>query len=151
MAGPAPKPPGQRRRRNLDAPRWRTLPAAGRTTAGPALPRKRPAWTAATRAWWKRLWRSPMATVYVEADWGALFRLAYLFDDFSRGELSSAGLAEMRRLEDLFGLSPKSRQMLQWQILGSGELEQKREASTRPTQVRRLRAVDPGSTSSAAG
>jgi hypothetical protein len=141
----AAKPPGHRRRRNLAQSRWRTLDAQGRKGPLPRLPAKRPAWLPSTRQWWRRLWASPMAAVYLDSDLGALLRLAYLHDELGRGALSVSGHAAITQLEDRFGLSPKARQQLQWQILDQGELEQQPVSRPRSASVRRLRAVDESS------
>ena len=148
MAGPAPKPPGQRRRRNAAQTSWRTFDASSRRRGRvPALPARRPAWSSSTRAWWRRLWLAPMAAAYLEADLGALHRLAELVELFARGEHGVAN--ELRQLEDRFGLSPKSRQLLQWQVLAAGEpataanAAAATAAATPASNVRRLRAIDP--------
>jgi len=87
-----------------------------------------------------------MAAAYLEADLGALLRLAELVEMFGRGE--HGGAAEIRQLEDRFGLSPKARQLLLWQVLAAGGTEPQavggeRSSSAGPSNVRRLRAVDP--------
>lgn len=94
----------------------RTLPAEGAKRKAPALPRKSPTWLAETREWWKTLWASPMAVAYVAADVPTLIRLARLVDDANRGEATAAIHAEIRQLEDRFGLSPMARRRLQWEI-----------------------------------
>jgi len=87
-----------------------------------------------------------MSAAYLEADLGALERLAELVELFARGDRRFAN--EARQLEDRFGLSPKARQLLQWQVLAAGAAG---EASAAPAptapaaNVRRLRAVDPSS------
>ena len=82
-----------------------------------------------------------MAAAYLEADLGALHRLAELVERFARGDVSL--IAEQRQLEDRFGLSPKARQLLQWQVLAHAELERAEPPVTSTPSVRRLRAVDP--------
>ncbi len=78
-----------------------------------------------------------MAGAYVEADVDALVRLARLKDDEARGTLPPAALGAMQQLEDRFGLSPKARRALQWEIQQAG-----RDASERPAgNVPKLRAV----------
>jgi hypothetical protein len=72
--------------------------------------------SASTRAWWKTIWASPMAAVWLEADVPALTRLARLLDLLGEGEPSALLLAEVRHLEDRFGLSPLARRRLQWEI-----------------------------------
>ena len=88
-----------------------------------------------------------MAAAYLEADLGALYRLAELVERDHRGDLPVSGLAEIRQIEDRFGMSPRARQLLLWQVLAGGE---RAESSPPPssssgpaTNVRRLRAVDP--------
>jgi hypothetical protein len=134
---PLPKAPEQRVRRNAGQAGWRTLPAAESFKRPPALPARKPAWLASTRAWWAVLWRSPMASAYVEADVAPLVRLAEMVDARARGALLPAEMAAMVALEDRFGLNPKARRALQWEIAQAG-----REAPERPVgNVPKLRAV----------
>ena len=152
---PPPKPPGTRRRERPNAIKWRTFAAAPRTGATPPLPARRPGWSPSTRAYWRRLWRSPMSAAYLEADLGALYRLAELVEQHARGELAVSGLTAIQSLEDRFGLTPRSRQILQWQVLAQGEAAPTPAAAAevvlapkgpQPSSVRRLRAVDPQAT-----
>ncbi|MEO5576782.1 MAG: hypothetical protein ABIR67_01565 [Gaiellaceae bacterium] len=69
-----------------------------------------------TREWWRTVWSSPMAAVFLEADVAALARLATLVDRVYRGESSARLLGEIRALEDRFGLSPLARRRLQWEV-----------------------------------
>jgi DNA-directed RNA polymerase sigma subunit (sigma70/sigma32) len=131
---PTPKPPGQRRRRNIGQSQWKELPPEGRKGAAPPLPEDEE-WLDSTFGWWKRIWASPMATIWVDADIEPLTRLARLKDDFDRGDRN--GLTAIQNLEDRFGLSPKSRRQLQWEIK-QGEAQQAR----RPSGRRHLRAVE---------
>ena len=145
MASPTPKPSSERRRRNKDA-QARSLPAEGRSGPVPKLPTKKPTWLKLTRDWWETIWCSPMATRWEPADIPSLVRLARLVDTVNRtdGEKSWMGsqqsnlLSEIRQLEDRYGLSPKSRAALRWEI-APAEAEPERG----PGKVRRLRAVDP--------
>jgi len=57
-----------------------------------------------------------MAGIYLEVDQAALVRLAGLVDRASRGEAGATVLAEVRQLEDRFGLSPLARRRLQWEL-----------------------------------
>lgn len=133
-ASTPPKPPGQRRRRNAGQAQWRELPAEGRKGKAPELPEAE--WLDSTREWWVGIWASPMATVWVDADLDPLIRLARLRDEFSRGDLPISGLSALQALEDRFGLSPKSRRALQWEIKRGEVVEM-------PAQRgRKLRAVD---------
>lgn len=135
---PTPKAPGQRVRRNLEQSKWRTLPAGGRAEKAPSLPAKKPGWLKATRDWWTTVWSSPMATAYADADVDGLVRLARLKDEFARGKLPISGLSAIQTLEDRYGLNPKSRQQMLWQIEpGDDDPAEDRP----PTSVRRLHAV----------
>jgi hypothetical protein len=135
---PPPKPPGQRVRRNLDQKKWKTLPAA-RPFKLPAVPR---GWSATTRNWWKLIWESPMAAVWLESDVPALLRLGNLLELQTKGKISAIMVGEIRQIEDRFGLSPKSRHMLQWYIPqeagdGTGDLQD----DLQPRRQRHLKAV----------
>jgi hypothetical protein len=134
---PLPKPPGQRVRRNKDQSTWKQLPEQGSNEPAPPLPTKKPAWLKSTRTKWERLWASPMATTYVDADLIALERMALLWDEIARGNSGGGRLNAVQNLEDRFGISPKGRRQLQWEIAKSEvvELPKKKPA-------RRLRAVE---------
>ena len=110
-----------------DAPRQRA----------PRLPRREGGddWHSLTRAWWRDIWRSPMASEYVNADIHALYRLAALIDRFWR-EPSVALSAEIRLQQQAFGLTPLDRRRLEWTI------EQAETASTRRQQRKVRRAQD---------
>jgi hypothetical protein len=109
-----PKHPSQRRRRNKPPVKPRVLSSKARVKKIPALPGT--GWTPAGRAYWKRIWSSPMATQYLDADVPGLQRLTRLAQRAATGELGVAALGEMRHLEDRFGLSPLSRRRLQIDI-----------------------------------
>jgi hypothetical protein len=145
-----PKPPGQRRRRNVDQPTWRALPADGRKGKPPPLPRSEPPWSTATRDWWKGIWASSMATAWLPSDVPTLVRLARIVEADNRGEATVGLLAEARQLEDRFGLSPMARRRLQWEVARAGaEPEGAPTPGAQPRRpladVRRLRAVDQAS------
>lgn len=150
---PAAKQPGARRRRNVnEGPKWKTLPADSGRKA-PPLPRRSPAWSKQTRDWWQTIWQSPMAALWLPADIGVLHDLAELRQRFWDGDPSLA--AAIRTAEDRLGLSPKARNLLQWQVpndpstpaVPATEAEPDAPAtpsSSPESNVRRLRAVDTG-------
>ena len=79
-----------------------------------------------------------MATTYVEADRIALERMALLWDEIERGNTGGGRLNAVQNLEDRFGISPKGRRQLQWEIKQADVVEMpKKKASSR-----RLRAVE---------
>lgn len=119
MPGPPPKPAAQRQRRNA-APAVTRLSAAGRQGKPPPLGTKKPAWRKATREWWKTVWSSPMAAAFLPADVPILRRLATMLDGYDRLPDPKL-LAEIRQLEDRFGLSPMARRKLQWEIVPEPE------------------------------
>jgi hypothetical protein len=138
VPGPPPKPPSQRRRRNAD-PQFKTLPAEGRQEPVPDLPERASGWLPSTRDWWERIWKSPMATQWIEADFDTIHRLALMQDAEARGEGGTVLRREIRLLEDAFGLNPASRARLRWQIGPEGGAG----VRTLPT-VHRIRAVNSG-------
>jgi hypothetical protein len=113
MANPIPKPKNQRRNRNPKrAGEWVLLPEGGYrgpipSTADLGLSRE-------AQQWWRTIWRSPMATQWIEADVPALIELAILRDRLREGQISLA--AEVRLRSDLFGLTPAGRQQRRWVI-----------------------------------
>ena len=109
------------------------------------------------RAYWETIWRSPMAVAFIDSDVFPLSRLCTLVDRRERVEAGDPevfrlgqnegevevlrgfdGDAEIRQLEDRYGLSPIARRRLQWEI---GQAEAVKRAAG-PATVRHLRAVD---------
>lgn len=133
MPGPLPKPAERRQRRNG---RPALAPLDGRSTLSPEPPG---GLLAATRASWRALWASPLASTFVESDLPALGRLFDLIDERARvvrvarrsrlvpgskaqpvtnpliGYISTLD-TEIRNLEDRFGLTPKARLALGIQL-----------------------------------
>lgn len=117
MPGPLPKDPAIRQRANRAATRA-TLPAEGRARRqkAPGLPpRAAGAWHELTRAWWRDVWRSPMAGEYLKADLHGLYVLADLIDRYWT-EPSVGLAAEIRLQRQCFGLTPIDRRRLQWEV-----------------------------------
>jgi hypothetical protein len=121
-------------RRNITQPNWRTLPAEGRPGTAPACPE---IWLQETKDWWDVIWRSPMATVWLESDVPALVRLGDLIEIKAKSATGAADVAgEIRQIEDRFGLSPKSRRQLMWNVEDPADV-----GTELVAKVRRLRAV----------
>lgn len=137
--GPAPRPAHMRQRRNKKVGAA-TLPAPEpdqvKKPKTPILqnPDKRK-FHRLTRAWWKRVWESPMAGEYLPTDIDGLARLAILVDNFYNSP-SKELLAEIRLQEARFGLSPVDRSRLQWEVAKGEEAERKR-------KPQRQQQVDP--------
>ena len=95
------------------------------------------------RDWWATVWASPMAVMYVAADVPGLARAAMLVDKAATDEVSAAELAELRQLEDRYGLSPKSRRALMWTV--ADRLDDGPPSSPpKSDRERRLRVIEGG-------
>lgn len=149
--GPLAKPDHLRQRRNkMPAPA--TLPTA-ESSAGnavPPLPDRNPdkdgnavRWHPNVVEWWESVWRSPMASEYLDADMrGGLYLLADLHqlrwtlrDSLALKEIAG----EIRLQEVRFGLSPSDRSRLRWAI-------DQGETATERTEARRERKAPPKAT-----
>ncbi len=127
--GPPPKPASMRQRRNKKAGATTlTAPAVEQEEKikVPTLqnPDKRK-FHRLTRAWWRRVWQSPMASEYLPTDMDGLARLAILVDEYYN-DPNQKFLAEIRLQEARFGLSPVDRSRLQWEVQKGEEAERKR-------------------------
>ena len=138
MKGRTPKKPELRQRRNKVTSRA-SLPSEQEASGYvvPDLPERKDGWHPMVLEWWTSIWRSPMASEYLDADMrGGLFNLAKVHeaawraDDKGDVRAMLAALAEIRLQEVRFGLSPIDRRRLQWTI------EQGESAAER-TQARR--------------
>jgi hypothetical protein len=133
MPGPVPKNRAQRRRRNAESP-GQMLPSGGKR-GRPPKPHTSVQWGEHARAYWTAIWTSPMAVTFTKTDEFALTRLCSLVDRRERVETGDHevfeatavdgmvtvvrgfdGDAEIRQLEDRYGLSAMSRRRLQWEI-----------------------------------
>lgn len=128
MPGPPPKDPAIRQRRNKvagaaaladDRQRARVPPLPRRRGPdGKPLEKTDPAdWHPMTRAWWRDVWRSPMAARFVKADMHGLYTLAALVDQFQRTPTPQLA-SEIRQQRACFGLTPIDRWRLQWEVVG---------------------------------
>lgn len=76
-------------------------------------------WHPRTTAWWTRVWASPMAAEWLDADVPGLELVAELWDDFYKSTSPSLRVkvsAELRLQERRFGLAPMDRRSLQWEV-----------------------------------
>lgn len=143
MPGPTPKNPAIRQRQNKAATRA-ILPADGAARRKtPALP-KHHEWDALTVAWWRDVWRSPMASLFLQADLHGLYLLAELIDRFW-AEPTAALAGEIRLQRQCFGLTPIDRRRLEWEVERpeAGARERRPTPATAPAgdDPRRLLAV----------
>lgn len=138
--GPAPKPASIRQRRNKKAGATQ-LPAnedAKKKIPPLQNPDKRK-FHRLTRAWWKRVWESPMANEYLDTDIDGLARLAILVDNYYQNPMAKNAkemMGEIRLQEARFGLSPVDRSRLQWEVMKGEEAERKR----KPPQMQHKKA-----------
>lgn len=124
MPGPVPKTAAVRQRRNKSASRT-DLPAVPPPNR-PRLPGHPHGhgWHQMATRWWKDVWDSPMSAEFLDGDFGALFRLAFLVDQYWRnGELEVA--REIRLMEREFGLTPLARRRLEWQVAQTEDAKDK--------------------------
>lgn len=143
MRGRTPKPPGMRQRRNR-ASTGAMLPSAeasAKNKVPPLPPREKSSerWHEKVTAWWASVWRSPMATEFLDSDVrGGLYVLAELYQALWAGEQKGLAqvAAEIRQQEIRFGLSPIDRRRLQW------EVEKGEQADERTQRRRGLRSVE---------
>jgi hypothetical protein len=116
MAGHGPPPAEKRRRRNEPARGdWTDLRELEKPVL-PILPKREKGtgrWSPRTRAAWSA-WRSDAVTAqYGPADIQAALDLAFLYEDWVRGDQALA--AEIRQRQDRLGLNPKGKRDLRWQ------------------------------------
>lgn len=147
MRGPAPKPATMRQRGPRAATRS-TLPteSASSKRAVPALPKRLPGtgtWHPRVRDWWARVWRSPMAAEFLDADRPRLELLAELHQQFWQASLRGQSVvklaSEIRQQEIGFGLTPIDRRRLQWEV-ERGEVAEER---TKKRRTPKQPAKDP--------
>ena len=121
MAGPTPKRPDMRQRRNRTTTASSLVDTNPLSEGVPELPKRRNekgqfvGWRPEVREWWDDLWQSPMASEYVQADIHALLMLADLMDRYWR-EPTAALATEIRLQRQAFGLTPIDRRRLQWEV-----------------------------------
>lgn len=121
MAGPTPKHPSMRQRRNRTTTASSLVDTNPLEGGIPELPRRRNAkgqfvsWRPEVLEWWEDLWTSPMASEYVQADIHGLLMLADLMDRYWR-EPTTALATEIRLQRQCFGLTPIDRRRLQWEV-----------------------------------
>lgn len=121
------------RNRNKPTHETVTLPAEG-----PSVVPDMPDWLPPDCAQsWAALWTTPEASQWTSADVPAVARMVLMQSDGSVLE-DNRLLAELRQLEDRFGLNPYARRNMKW--VRADEPEPSAEPKGAP--VRRLHAID---------
>lgn len=69
-------------------------------------------WQAQTLTWWEVVRELPHTALWTEADWLFATDTAYLKDVFYAGSAKAGEMTEMRRREDLMGVSLEARRKL---------------------------------------
>jgi hypothetical protein len=138
MGGTPMKPPATRQRRNRKTTAAKL--ATDHVVKAPPLPKlpEGRAWHQATRAEWREIWASPMATQFLKSDAHGLLKLAVLINDFWHAETAkerAALLVEIRLQRQDFGLAPRPRASLHW------EIERANDAQDRGARRRRERVA----------
>jgi hypothetical protein len=134
--GRLPKPEHLRQRRNK-TPGAAHLPTeeVSQGNSVPELPRREGGWHPMVVEWWGSVWRSPMASEYLDADMrGGLYLLAELHQErwtATEPRVMVALAAEIRLQEVRFGLSPIDRSRLRWTI-------EQGETAAEKTEARRI-------------
>lgn len=125
MPGP---PPNKHARRRNARPDWVSLPAEGHKGRIPAwplpgmvaedgVPSSRPKATAAERALWRQLWRTPQAEQWSDLGWTrAIARYCRMVVLSEQPKASASLISEVRQMEDRLGLTPMSMKRLQWEV-----------------------------------
>ena len=140
--GPAPKPSALRQRRNKPQG-GAQLPSAAAASQFdvPELPKREDGerWHPKVAEWWSAVWRSPMASEFLDADMrGGLCLLADLYQlrwtATSRAALIDAS-KEIRMQEVRFGLSPIDRRRLQWEVARGEVAERRRSGKPKKSKV----------------
>jgi len=133
--GPAPKPSGERRRRNSTS-EIRVVQQDDQPR-GPELPEDFE-WPAATVTWWSTWRESAQAKTFTETDWSFLLDTAVLHAEFWLGDRSVA--AELRLRAAKFGATPEDRARLKIEV-GEPPVLAPRPAGSKGRRERLLKAV----------
>lgn len=114
--GPPPKDPSTRARRNKTTTRATLQPHTQRV---PAMPKRKTAWHAMTKQWWRDIWRSPMSPEWDHSDIHNVYILAAVYNDIWTAETQrerQQAAAEYRQQRKDLGLTPFDRRRLEWTI-----------------------------------
>ena len=148
--GPAPKPPGQRARRNAEPTGMRiyTAPKASQPTLPPRYitdpetgKKRRIPWPAATKNWWATWGAEPLAADFTATDWDFLLDTAKLHAAFWDGDDRIAG--ELRLRVSKVGATAEDRARLRITYAAADEADEKRTRLSGAARDRRgpLKAV----------
>jgi hypothetical protein len=135
MPGPAPKPAGEKRRRNA-SPDTLKLPSEGRHGDTPEWPLK-----AVEPEFWEELWKTPHAVAWERLGWTRVVaRYALVLEMCEVDGAPITAFSEARQMEDKLGLTPMSMKRLGWDISSDEVAEQRASKPVKPG-ARRLKVV----------
>lgn len=116
------------------------LPAEGRQGEPPAWPLPGRG-SAAERAAWAGLWRTPQAVAWERLGWvRTVARYCRVMVAAERRDAPPALLAQATALEDRLGLTPKAMRLLLWEIAADEVAEQRQDPGSGDVR-RRIKAV----------
>ena len=133
--GRPPKPEGQKVNRHKPTHAPVELPAVGPDRPAPSPSSEL---NADEERLWAAMWKQPEAAMWRDADVPALTRLVTLQAD-RRAWHDNRLLAEMRQLEDRFGMNPTARRLLGWKLTADEEGQKHPEGPERSPEDRRSR------------
>lgn len=122
--GPAPKPAGQRARRNADPTPLRVVESE--PAEAPELPELNPAgepWHPQTLKWWNNWVNDPLSADFRTSDWDELQIAAILHDRVWNGDTKVA--SELRLRTAKFGATAEDRARLRIQFNSAEESDEK--------------------------
>lgn len=135
MPGPAPKPAGEKRRRNA-TPDSLKLPSEGRRGDPPPWPLRAP-----EPEFWAELWGTPHAVAWERLGWTRVVARYAVVLGMCEAELAPiTAFSEARQMEDKLGLTPMSMKRLGWDIT-SDEVAEQRASKPATSGERRLKVV----------
>lgn len=116
MAHTGPPAKGNKHGRNPNV-EWIDVPAVPFEGESPDLPKVRgKRWPALVEGWWENVRRMPHCVLWTPTDWDFAVEVAYLklafWTDFSAGEVKSTLATEIRRREDMLGVTGEARRKL---------------------------------------
>jgi hypothetical protein len=138
-AGPLPKDPSQRRRRNADTVPTRVLPADGPTGPTPVLPGGHD-YDSRTLAWYETWRTSPQADAFLPTDWQRLHMLAVLVEEYW-AEPKKELLSEIRLNEAALGGTAADRIRMRWVVAEPEDEAGKHPRAARSSSARRERLL----------
>lgn len=106
----------------------------------PPLPRRRPAWLAATRRQWEAWWSDPAAVMWGPADVAMLEQLAVLVEAFERGDPRLA--PEIRLRLDGLGLTQKGKRDLRYRVVPADQAGSDRSRWENAATARNIHSAD---------